>query len=400
MLPDPEAEKSPTVPLEEILARTARLWENLGSRAITAVFAVDRMDVLYFSGTPQDGLVWIPREGEPIFLVRRDLGRAHLESPIGRIIPFSRPREIPEILAREGAAIHGPVGTSLDVVPVNLYRSLKRALGCVIEDVSSEIRMTRAVKSPLERARVRAAGDLATELFTSLRDRLELGMREVDVAAEVDAFLLRAGSVSYYRTRTFNLEFTGLCCLAGPSGDWRSASNSPNAAGRGPDPAFGQGASDRRLRPNEPILIDLGTNRSGYYVDTTRIYHWGELPARFVEAQRTSEEILTAATEGLAAGVPMEEVYAQARARAEAAGLGDAFMSGSKFLGHGVGLEIDEWPVIATGFSEPMPEGAVVALEPKFALPGGIVGVETTFILEGGRMCSTVDLPAGPFRLD
>jgi Xaa-Pro aminopeptidase len=119
-----------------------------------------------------------------------------------------------------------------------------------------------------------------------------------------------------------------------------------------------------------------------------------------VDAHRRSEEILAAAAEELAAGVLMEDVYGHARGRAETAGLGDAFMGGSRFLGHGVGLEIDEWPVIAAGFSSALPEGAVVSLEPKFALPGGIVGVETTFVFENGRMCPTVNLPTAPLRLD
>jgi Xaa-Pro dipeptidase len=393
-------EATPTVPRGEILDRAARLWRHLGTRPLAAVFAVERVEILYFAGTPQDGLVWIPRDGEPIFFVRRDLARARAESPLGRIIPFTRARDIPEILAREGAPVAGPVGTSLDILPVSLYQSLSRALGVPVEDASAEIRMTRAAKSAWERAHVRAAGALATEIFTHLQTFIRPGMREIDVAAEVDAELVRAESVSYYRTRTFNLQFTGVCCLAGESGNFRGASDSPNSAGRGPSPAFGQGASARRFAPGEPILVDFAVNRGGYYVDTTRMFHFGELPARFVAAHRLSEEILAAAAEALAAGRPPEEVYASALARAAGAGLGDVFMGGSRFLGHGVGLQIDEWPVIADGFDRPLPEGAVVALEPKFALPGGIVGVETTFVFEGGKMVPTVALPTALVRLD
>ncbi len=397
---DNAQETMPTVPRDEILGRVARLWDHVGSRPLSAVFAVERVEILYFAGTPQDGLVWIPREGEPVFLVRRDLARARRESPLARIVPFARARDIPEILAREGLPIAGPVGTSLDVLPVSLYRSLERALGTPVEDASSAMRATRAVKSPRERESIRAAGALATELFTRLPGFLRPGMREIDVAAEIDAFLVRAGSVNYYRTRTFNLEFAGLCCLAGESGGVRGPSDSPNAAGSGPDPAFGQGAGMRRLAPGEPILIDLGVNRGGYYVDTTRIFHFGALPAQFVDAHRASEGIIEAAAEELAAGRTPADVYARAAERAAKAGLADAFMGGSRFLGHGVGLQIDEWPVIAEGFDQPLPEGAVVALEPKFALPGGIVGVETTYVLEDGAMRPAVDLPTALVRLD
>jgi len=384
---------------DEIDGRIERLRRLLGGRSVAAVLAIQRVEILYFSGTPQDGIVWIPREGEPVFLVRRDIERARRESPLTRVIPFSRPSDIPAALASQGIRIEGPVATALDILPVKLYQSLARALGVEIEDASREIRTARANKSPWERAQVRAAGALADAVFAHARERIRPGMREIDVAAELDAFLLRAGSVAYYRTRTFNLEFAMLCSIAGESGEWRGGSDSPSSAGRGPDPAFGQGPSDRVIRPGEPILVDLATNRSGYYADTTRVFHAGELPRRFVDALRTSEEILAGAVEEIERGSALDEVYAGAVRRAQSAGLGDAFMGGSRFLGHGVGLEIDEWPVLAEGADEPAAEGHVIALEPKFALPGGIVGVETTFVFEGGRMHPVVTLPAGPTRL-
>jgi len=392
-------EQGPAVPRDEMDGRIARLRESLRGSPIRAALALQRVEVLYFAGTPQDGIVWIPIEGEPVFLVRRDLERARRESPLARIVPFARPADIPAALAEQGLRIDGPVGTSLDVLPAKLHQSLARALKVPVEDASREFRGVRSVKSPWERALVRDAGVLADEVFAFAREKIRPGMREIDLAAEIDAFLIRSGSVAYYRTRTFNLEFASLCCIGGESGEWRGPSDSPNSAGRGPDPAFAQGPSDHQLAPGEPILVDLGTNRGGYYVDTTRIFHFGALPRKYADAQRASEEILAGAVEDIERRLALEEVYARALARAQAAGLSSEFMGGSRFLGHGVGLEIDEWPVVAEGVEEPLAEGAVLALEPKFALSGGIVGVETTFIFEGGRMRPTVTLPPGSTRV-
>ena len=396
----PDSTSGPAVPRSEIDWRIARLRESLHQSPVTASLAIQRVEVLYFAGTPQDGIVWIPREGEPVFLVRRDLERARRESPLPRVVPFARPKDIPALLAEQGLRIDGPVGTSLDVLPVKLHQSLSRALGVPLEDVSAEARGVRIVKSPWEQARVREAGALADALFTTMKDRLRPGMRETDVAAEVDGFLLRSSSVPYYRTRTFNLEFPTLCAIAGESGDWRGAGDSPNSAGRGLDPAFGQGPSTRKIERGEPILIDVGTSRGGYYADTTRIFHFGELPERFVAAHRLCEEILSRAIEEIEGGRSLEDVYASALGRAQAAGLAAEFMGGSRFLGHGVGLEIDEWPVVSDGFDEPLPEGAVLSLEPKVAQRGGIVGAETTFILEGGRMRPVSTVSTALSRLD
>jgi Xaa-Pro dipeptidase len=393
-------EPTRAVPQGEIEGRIRRLREALGRSRVSAALAMGKVDVLYFTGTPQDGIAWIPREGEPAFLVRRDLERARRESPLSRIVPFSRPSDIPAALAGLGLRIEGPVGTPLDILPARIHGSLVRALGVPVEDISREVRGVRAVKSPWELERVRAAGVLAGETFAHAREILRPGMREIDLAAEIAAFLIRSGSITHYRTRTFNLEFSTLCCLAGESGDLRGPSDSPNGAGRGPDPAFGEGASARHIRPGEPILIDLGTNRRGYYADTTRIFHFGPLPDRFAEAHRVSEEILATAVEGIEGRRPLEEVYAKALERAEAAGLSREFMGGSRFLGHGVGLEIDEVPFVMEGFEEPLPDSAVLSLEPKFALKGGIVGVETTFIFEGGRMRPITSLPTAPCRVE
>ena len=400
MAPDPSEVPPPVVPRSEIDLRMARLRDGLRASRVSAVLALQRVEVLYFSGTPQDGIVWIPRDGEPVFFVRRDLERARRESPLSRILSFARPAEIPAALASLGLRLDGPVGTALDVLPVKLYQSLSRALGVAVEDVSREVRGTRIVKSDWERARLRQAGKLADATFAFVKDHLRPGMREADLAAEIEAFVIRSGSVCFYRTRTFNMEFAAQCCLAGDSGDWRGPADSPNGAGRGPDPTFGQGASAREILREEPILVDVGTNRGGYYADTTRLFCFGPLPQRFADAHRLSEEILGAACEDIEARRPLQEVFARALARAQQAGLSKEFMGGSRFLGHGVGLEIDEWPVVAEGFEDPLPEGAAISLEPKFALPGGIVGVETTFLFEDGRLHPLVTLPTSPFRLD
>jgi len=98
-------------------------------------------------------------------------------------------------------------------------------------------------------------------------------------------------------------------------------------------------------------------------------------------AQLIEDEVAAAARPG----VPCRELYELALMRAEAAGLQDGFMGTpgytARFIGHGVGLELDELPVLSAN-DTPLAEGMVFALEPKFVLPGvGAVGIEDTFVV-------------------
>src|SRR6185369_9875851 len=86
------------------------------------------------------------------------------------------------------------------------------------------------------------------------------------------------------------------------------------------------------------------------------------------------------------------ELWERARTMADEAGLGDRFMGPpgdqARFVGHGVGLELDELPVLAPGFKAPLREGMTIAIEPKFVFPGqGAVGIENTFLVtaQGGE---------------
>jgi Xaa-Pro aminopeptidase len=104
------------------------------------------------------------------------------------------------------------------------------------------------------------------------------------------------------------------------------------------------------------------------------------------ETYTFSEEILRSTEAMLKPGTIAESLYFNALEQAEAAGLSRHFMGYGqdqvKFLGHGIGLEIDEWPVLARGFRMELMPGMVLAIEPKFTFPGrGVVGIENSYLI-------------------
>ncbi|MEI7824196.1 MAG: M24 family metallopeptidase, partial [Chlorobiaceae bacterium] len=168
--------------------------------------------------------------------------------------------------------------------------------------------------------------------------------------------------------------------------------------GKGLSSASPHGASCNEIGVNQPILLDFGGVFNGYISDMTRIFVIGTLDPELQRAFDVALEIQEMVRQGMKPGVICEELFFAAAAMAERAGFGSCFMGmpgeQAKFVGHGVGLELDELPVLAKGFALPLQAGQVIAVEPKFVIPGkGVIGIENTFVVtdDGGLRLS--DLP-------
>ena len=168
--------------------------------------------------------------------------------------------------------------------------------------------------------------------------------------------------------------------------------------GRGMSNASPHGASRDLLRENEPILLDYSFVHNGYITDMTRVFVFGTLDAELQRAFDLSLEIQGAIQKVLKPGVVCEELFFMAAEMADAAGFGKNFMGmpgeQAKFVGHGVGLELDELPVLAQGFKAPLQVGQTIAIEPKFVIPGkGGIGIENTFAVTSGGGEKITDMP-------
>jgi Xaa-Pro aminopeptidase len=140
------------------------------------------------------------------------------------------------------------------------------------------------------------------------------------------------------------------------------------------------------VRRGEPVLLDWTGVFDGYVVDMTRIAVIGDLAPELERAFEVALSIQGEVAGALRPGATGEELWERARALAEEAGLADRFMGPrgdqARFVGHGVGLELDELPVLAPGHEDPLVENQVVAIEPKFVFPGeGAVGIENTWLV-------------------
>ncbi len=371
-------------PLTELEKRWKKLQEKMREQGIGGALILQRADLFYFSGTAQDAHLFIPARGLPQLLVRKNLERARRESSMPRIAPLTGWGDL-EMLIKDAVTPPAPLGMELDVLPVNLFRRYANLFAPLeIADISPPIRLIRAVKSPHELARLRRAAELSEAMYAHIREICRAGMTEIELAAQLEAFVRIRGHQGAIRMRGFNQEMFYSHTLAGENAAAPSFFNGPTG-GRGLNPSFPQGAGTDKIKEGEPLLVDFVTVLGGYMVDQTRIFSLGRPAEKLLQAHATALEIKKTLAELGRSGANGAALYRKAFEIAAAAGLEGHFMGAEEkvtFVGHGVGLELDELPVIARNYDFTLTEGMVLALEPKFTFPGmGTVGIEDTFVV-------------------
>jgi len=150
-------------------------------------------------------------------------------------------------------------------------------------------------------------------------------------------------------------------------------------------PAVQQGGGERRIERGVPVLVDYVGAAGGYIADRARVLCVGEPPAEIRAAHAFCRELLARIEANLRPGVVPAALYAEAMAEVAASPWADRFMGYGEnrvgFLGHGVGLDLDELPVLAPGFDAPLEAGQVLAVEPKVFFAHGAAGLENTYVV-------------------
>ncbi len=373
-------------PIEELTARKEKLQKHLVEQNTGGALILQNADLFYFSGTTQQCYLYIPAEGDCVLMARKDRNRARDESALSQVVPISSPREIPGILEDHGLSIPETMGLELDVLPANQYFSFQHLFKpAALADVSMAIRTIRAVKSDYETELIRKAAAMSDRLAAEVPGLLRENITEVELAGMIEATARKWGHQGVTRMRLFGAELFYGHVMAGPTAAEPSHLSSPTG-GAGLNPAVAQGASMRPIGRNEPILVDMVFALDGYHSDHTRIFCMGEPDKSLSTAHNAMLDIQEAVKAAAVPGTTAGELYDMAVAKAQSSGLADHFMGVGenriRFVGHGVGLEVDELPVLARGQQMALEKNMVIALEPKVIFPGkGVVGVENTHVV-------------------
>ena len=391
---------SKSAPPQELQNRINKLQQAMAAQAVDGALIVQKTDLFYFSGTSQQGWLYVPAGGKPVLMIFKEYDRAVAESALAEIVSIVAAKKIPEVLAQYGYPQPAVLGMELDVLPVNLYFQYRKIFDSTkIVDIAGEIRLIRAVKSDFEIEKVRVAAELSDKVAARVPEILTAGKTEVALAGELEGYARSLGHQGIVRMRLWGSELFYGHLLSGEAAAVPSYLASPTG-GPGVSAVIGQGAGFRKIGTNEPVLVDYVFALDGYISDHARIFSIGPVPDKLQEAHEAmlaiQERIKKEAKPGVASG----DIYELMVALAEKEGYGEYFMGVGdrriRFTGHGVGLELDEFPFLAKGQRLPLQAGMTIALEPKVIFPGlGVAGIENTMLVTDEGLVSLSHFPDG-----
>lgn len=385
------------IPAVEIELRLQNLQVNMQQSEIEAILIVQRVDLLYFTGTAQNGFLYIPAHGDPLLLIKRYAARAREESSIHHIIEITSPKEVPGHIVDVYGHLPDTLAFELDVLPVthfDFYRQLFPVNAHV--DGSPLIHTVRCVKSPWEIEQMDNTARLSAKTFEYICGHLKEGYTEMEFAGMYEAFARRIGHGGKLRVRDYQSEVYPWHVLSGPNGGKMGLLDSP-FSGEGTSVAFPVGAGFRKMMSNEPILIDLGFVFNGYHMDETRMFAIESMPQKAFDASMASLEIHDAILETAKPGIPVNALFEISVAKAKALGYAETYLGppGYKvsFVGHGIGLDLVEQPIISSKNETLLQPGMMLAIEPKINFINEFgVGIESVFTITetGCRMITRV----------
>lgn len=380
------------VPLKELNSRIERFRKHMDQSCpgweITAVFS--KINLYYFTGTMQEGVLFIPRSEEAVLWVRRSYERALAES----LFPLIKPMESFRDAAATMKNLPDTVYLEKEIVPVAMLQRFQKYFPfSVIEAADLQISFIRSIKSKYELMLMEQSGKIHQRVTEErVPELLRAGMSESEFFCDLYTALIQEGHHGVARFGMFDTESILGQIAFGESSIYPTFFNGPGG-NYGMSPAVPiLGSRSRKLLKGDLVFVDVGCGVEGYHTDKTMTYMFGaSLPDEAIKIHMQCVDIQNNIASMLKPGAIPSVIYNEILNELSPDFLENFMGFGTrkvKFLGHGIGLTIDEMPVIANGFDEPIQEGMVFAVEPKKGIPRiGMVGIENSFVVtpEGGR---------------
>ena len=367
-------------PATEINLRIEAIRTCMASQGIDAILLTDNANIFYTLGRVVNGWTYIPAAGTPIYFIRRPEGLKG-----DNVCHIHKPELIPAELEKLGYTLPTKLGLELGTTPYLTIERLKAIFpDAEIADASAVMRCVRAVKTDFELDLLRQSGIKHERVYQRIPHLFHTGMSDIELQIEIERVARLEGCLGQFRISGESMELFMANVLAGNNADNPTPYDFA-MGGAGLDPSLPVGADGSIITPGMAVMVDANGNFTGYMTDMTRVYSCGELSSEAVKAHQCSIDICRELEKIGRPGTKASDMYARAVEIVRAAGLERHFMGYTQkagFIGHGVGIEINELPVIAPRSRDILAEHNVLALEPKFVVPGvGAVGIENTYIV-------------------
>ena len=364
----------------ELELKWRRIQQAMRQEEADGCLLTMNMNLYYVSGQVFNGYFYLPAEGRPYWFVKR------LTIPeTNQVHVIRKPEQIPDFFRDRNLAMPRKLLLEADELSYNEYIRLQHVFRAeATGNASALIRHIRMIKTPWEIEQMRISARKHEAVYREIPACYRPGMRDIELQIEIEKRMRVHGSLGYFRAFGSNMDIFMGSLLAGENAGEPSPFDFA-LGGTGMHASGPLGANGTLLREGTTVMADMSGNYTAYQTDMTRVFSIGKLPDRAYRVHRVALEIQARMERTAKPGVPCAELYRDALAMAGQEGLEDCFMGTrfqAKFVGHGVGLEINELPVLTTRSKDILQPGMTFAFEPKFVLAGiGAVGIENTFLV-------------------
>lgn len=374
--------KTDTIPSPEILLRIQNLRKTLQGAELDGALLLSPQECYYYSGLGIDGAVLVPAEGEPVHLIKRNVefGRAH--SAISRIQEFGKQSRLFETLGIKSGA---RIAIETDLLPFSFVEFLQsKAKNVQLVDGSQFFRHLRAVKSDFEVGLIARAAGTIDRMFEFCEEIAGPAMTEIELSSRLDSWLLKNGHDGFITTHAFNSAMLHYSYVISSAGATMNTYFTP-VSGTGLSFKYPYGPSRTKVGKDSPFLVDACGNCQGYVSDTTRTFVCGRFDRQTRDDLGALGQVRALIGSELRPGLDLGQLYGRVAELTRELGINEYFMGAGPdkvaFLGHGVGLELDDLPVFHASGPELL-AGNVLACEPKLIIPGKrVLGTEDTYAI-------------------
>lgn len=379
---------------DALFERLVRIRTLMGEGGMHSMLVSSNVNKLYLTGRVFAGFVFVTADPDSIVYFMKegdDLGGENVRR-------IHKPENISEIIVREHLAAPGPLGLELDEASSSYAERLRKAMGAdTVMNASPLLLRARSVKAPDEIRAIEECGVKQDHVYRTIPHLYRGdGMTDIELQIEIERMSRLTGSLGILRCTGHDMEINMGSVLTGDNADTPSPYDFA-MGGEGASPALPVGANGSVIRPHTTVMVDTNGAFNAYMTDMTRVFSLDEIPAEAVKAHRLSIDICRRLEELGKPGVKASDLYDEAFRMATEAGLADCFMGHREhagFVGHGIGLTINELPVLSPRSKNVLEENNVIAVEPKFVIPHvGAVGIENTYQVTPGGLRRLTNAP-------
>lgn len=376
---------------EEQALRLEKVRGIMNEKKIDALLISDNANKYYLTGRVFSGYIYLPLKGEPIYFVKRPVTMKG-----DGVVSIRKPEQIAESI---GMLPPATIGLELATASYSKVERLRRIFPqSELADASMVMSAARAVKTAEELEKIRISGIKQDHVYRKIPTLYTEGMTDVELQVEIERESRLEGCLGQFRINGDDMELYMGNILVGDNADVPTPYDFA-MGGEGMDPSLPVGCNGTVIKPGNSVMVDVNGNYTGYMTDMTRTYYVEEIGDLARKAHECSIAICRRLAELGRPGTEAKALYEEAEKMAREAGLHEYFMGHRQkagFVGHGVGIEINELPVIAPRSRDILQENNVIALEPKFVIPKtGAVGIENTYVVTPDGLKPLTNTPEG-----